>query len=393
MIPVWMLFLKTKNRIDLKELSFEEFHSVTQYCSKVLKEEEIFEMILSWVNDHQESRSQKYFDQLVQYVNFQRIDARYLSDKVVTNQYVTNSAVCLRQIVSQKLKLPAVGERLLLLGGLDVETSAVKYFQDSWQKCADSLKPIRRSAVASNATHVFVVDGSQRKGHIQVYDVDRDTWSITKNILKTPRCGATATIVYNNLYIFAGCDGHTSLSSTEAFVISGASILPCGPYEGLPDLKVARWNHASVSRNGEVYFIGGASSGNILSSFESIDASYTARSTELPSLIQARMGLSAVLYDSDLIAVGGYNSEGVLKNPVESYSFDIKQWTLMEPLMVEPRWGHCSAVYRGQILVVGGRNGDDDSVYDIEVYDPETKLWKIHSALGRSRYYSSLLVL
>ena len=174
----------------------------------------------------------------------------------------------------------------------------MKYFQDSWQNCADSLKPIRRSAVASNATHVFVVDGSQRKGHIQVYDVDRDTWSVKKNVLNTPRCGATATIVCNSLNIFAGCDGQTSLSSTESFVISGASISPCGPYEGLPDLKVARWNHTSVTRDGEVYFIGGASSGNILSSFESMNASWgIPRSTELPSLTRARMGLSAVLYD------------------------------------------------------------------------------------------------
>jgi len=281
---------------------------------------------------------------------------------------------------------------LLLLGGEeDVAHSVQKYEQDiGWQKCADSLKLIYYSAVASNSTHVFVVDGWNLKGHIQVYDVTRDTWSVIENVLKTPRYGATATIIDNKLYVSGGYDREDYLSSTEVFAISGSSCTPCD--DSIPDLKAPRHVHASVTRGDEIFFVGGCSSDcDLLSSFESINIS-SCVGTELPPLQQARSCPAAILYEDSLVVMGGEDDRHQALSSTESYFFDVKQWTMMVHSMTAPRFGHCAAVHKGQILVIGGWN-DSAPPDSIEVYDPETKQWHLHSTLSIPRLNSSLVTL
>jgi len=276
----------------------------------------------------------------------------------------------------------------LLLGGENTENSVEKYNGETWQKCADSLKPINGSAVASIKTHVFVVDGWNREGHIQVYDINRDTWSAIENILKVPRRSATATIINNKLYISCGCDSNNAcLSSTEVFAINGSSCVPCDDH-GMPDLKVARYYHASVTKNAEVYFIGGEM---VSSSCEVINIT-TREVSELPSLHQARCLPSAVIFNNNIVVMGGDDECLRTLVSVENYSFDTKQWTMMEPMTV-PRYGHCATVYKGQILVIGGKDENGDDVYNIEAYDPTTKQLVVYSRLTTPRHRSSVLKL
>jgi len=281
-------------------------------------------------------------------------------------------------------------ENFLLLGGQHSQHSVQKYFKDTWNTCADSPKPISRSAVATNNTHVFVVGGWKSEGHIQVYDVEKETWSVIEDILKTPRWDATATIINSKLYLSGGYDGNLNLPSTEVFTINGLSCVHCDDH-GIPDLKVRRSFHASVTIQDEIYFIGGTSGRGMtwLSSFEMINVT-TAESRELPSLNQARDSLSATVCDGKIFAVGGEEDYKVLDS-VESYSFDTKQWTMMKPLST-PRYNHCSVVHNGQILVIGGEC-DYHSVNSIEVYDAETQEWIIHSPLEMSRIYASVIII
>merc|ERR1712136_292722 len=203
----------------------------------------------------------------------------------------------------------------LLLGGENTENSVEKYNGETWQKCADSLKPINGSAVASIKTHVFVVDGWNREGHIQVYDINRDTWSAIENILKVPRRSASATIINNKLYLSGGWDSNNAhLSSTEVFAINGSLCTPCHDH-GIPDLKVARCNHASVTKNTEVYFVGGDTCNATLSSSscEVINVA-TREVSELPSLHQVRCDLSAVIFNNYVVVMGGYDNGDTTSN-------------------------------------------------------------------------------
>ena len=132
------------------------------------KSEEVFEMISNWINAYQEDEESQHFDELIEFVDFERLGPRYILDKIQNNDFVLNSIAALRPLVLHKLELQ---EKLLLLGGRDTQHSVQKCFKDSWQTCADAPEPISRAGVASNTTHVFVFSDWNTGGNIQVYEV------------------------------------------------------------------------------------------------------------------------------------------------------------------------------------------------------------------------------
>ena len=316
-------YLDVKNKLNLQEFTFEEFNTILRHKSDVLKAEETFEMISSWA-DHHPDETQR-FDQLFQFVHFERMEEKYISHKVVTNHLVMNSVAALQRLVVLRLGERPEDEKFLLLGGEKTKHCVQKYNNDAWQKCAESPRPIYRSAAASNSTHVFVADSLETQGHIQVYDISKDTWSYVENLLKTPRFSATATIIYNKLYLFGG-------SSSNDACLSSINVI-------------------------------------------------TGEPTELQPLHQARECLSAVLISKNIFVMGGNDSADTTLDSVEAYSLDTKQWTMLESMRV-PRWGHCATVYKGLVFVIGGKDDYRHAVNNIEVYDPDAKQWKIHIALS-----------
>ena len=320
------------------------------------------------------------------------MDATNDSEKKQTNDLLISSSTSLQRLDRQKMKSKPDEEKLLLLGGRIAPNSVQKFHKGTWQKCADSLKHIDQSAIASNDTHVFVVDGFDRVGHIQMYDIYKDTWSIAEDTLKIPRSRATATIIDSKLFLFGGF-GMDYLTSTEVFTISGSSCEPCESHD-LPDLKVKRCDHASVTRNNKVYFIGGTSSRGRLSFCESMNV-VTGESVEFPPLHQARSGMSAVLFNNNVVVMGGCGENRTITDSVETYSFDIKQWTMMEA-MTTPRYQHCAVIYKDELFVMGGQSDycDNEScTKSIEVYDPDTKKWKISRSLFAPVPFASVIKL
>jgi len=386
-------FLEVRSQLDLREFTFEEIYAVTKFSSEMIKSEEVFEMITNWVGDQPDDDKQNHFDLLIESVNFGWMDASYLSDKVTTNELILNS------VAGQKRLTTFGDEKLLLLGGVGAKHSVQKYVGDTWQKCADSLNPIHYATVASNESHVFVVGGRDAEGfevdHIQVYAIHNDTWSVLEHALKRPRLGAIAKIISNKLHVFGGF-ASVFLTSTEVFEINGSSLTRCEDHR-VPNLKKPRACPASVTNKEIVYFIGGGTTNREpLSSCEVINVT-SGEITELSPLNQARGCPSAVIFRSRIVVLGGAcgtcNSMNVLDS-VETYSFDTRQWSMMQP-MTTPRYRHCSTVYKGQLLVLGGQcdwwSSDDNN--NIEVYDPETKQWRIHSNLSKPRFSSLLLKL
>lgn len=384
-------FLKADNKLDLKKSTFKELHSLVSRSSDRLNSEEKFEMITSWISaNHQDDKKQQcHFDDLVQYVDFEAMKDGYVSNNIESNDLVKNSVVALQGLIARQKKKSQLDEKLLLLGGHDEDAeghSVQKLSQGAWQKCADSQKPIQHwSSVASSGSHVFVIDGRNEESHLQVYDINKDTWSVVESILQTPRRGATAAIIGSKLYLFGGYRGQTVLSSAEVLDISECETtvtrVSCDDHR-IPDLRVARRDHASVTtkHDSQVYFIAGATAGLVrLSSCESINVATCESSDNLPALHQARVGLSAVEFDNSIIAMGGWDEKTL--DSVESLSLSTNQWTVVPPMAV-PRYTHCTAVYNRQLFVIGGKTISGNAS-DIEVYDPNSN--ESNSFLAESR--------
>jgi len=410
-------FLNMKGQIDLREFSFEEFQAVIEHSSSsemLTKSEEVFEMVSNWIDTQQDDgMKQQHFDELIQFVDFETMQETYVSEKIMTNNLILNSHVALQSLVDLKLEEQANQKKMLWLGG-DYQIHCVrKYVESSWK----TLRQVIRSAVATNGTHVFVVDGDHAQGCIQVYDIAKDTWSVLENILKESRWASTATIIDSKLYVTGGfmrgsswtpIDDHgiadlqaprdevyfidrTSkrlFSITEVFNISGSSCTTCDNY-GIPDLKVARFDHAIVTKDNEIYFIGGRSSKGVSSSCEAINV-LTKEWKELPSLHQARCELSAVINNRSIIAIGGCDENLSCLDSVESFSLDTNQWTVMEP-MITPRRGHRATVFEGQIFVLGGQDGSYRDLNHVEIYDSNAKQWQAHSTVTNSRTLAYIL--
>jgi len=288
------------------------------------------------------------------------------------------------------------------------------------------LKPAHRSGVATNGTHLFVVDGQDLHGHIQVWNVRRNVWTLLEHMLKTPRQGATATIINGRLYVTGGHGWYRrrtddrdpfglhqaphSLSyvpSTEVFDVTDGSSCCCTPVRdhGVPDLEEARGFHASVTRSDTIYIIGGKSeeetspidvADSVLSSCECLNVS-TRTSARLPSLRQGRYDLAAVLWgcDDGILAIGGIGpGQAVDPIDVESYNFETQQWSALRSMtMTAPRYGHCAVVCnKNKLFVIGGWSGKG-YVNNVEVFDPENEKWEIQSTLSTPVFASSALKL
>lgn len=366
-------FLQAETEFDFDKLTFEEFRTFIKRGSDLLQNDKVFKMITAWIATHQ---NQQYFDELVEFVDLDDVEAEHILDNTTTKDLVLNSNSVLRRRFTLKLVAEPDDEKLLSLGSEHAKYSVQKYHRRAWHKCTSSQKPIYYSAVASSDTHVFVIDGSHEEGFIQMYDINKDIWSYVEHILKTPRYGATATIIGSRLYLSAGSGAGCYLSSTEVFEISADSCVRCHDHY-VPDLKVARCYHASVTLNEIVYFIGGTAAGKrILSSCESINV-VTRQSVQLPSLYQGRSGLSAVVFDGSIIATGGFADETRLSS-VERFSFVTNQWTTMQAMAV-PRHEHSALVFRSKLFVIGGDGGSNEEFDTSEVYDASTDKWKVHS--------------
>jgi len=408
-------FLEMKSQIDLKELLFEEFQTVIEKSSSEMsKSEEVFAMISNWIDTSQnDGMKQQHFDELVRFVDFETMQETYVSEEVMTNNLILNSYVALQRLLDLKLEEQANQKKMLWLGGDHQIHCVRRYVESSWK----TLKQVIRSAVASNGTHVFVVDGDHAQGCIQVYDIARDTWSVLENVLKASRWASTATIIDNKLYVSGGfmrqsswtpIDDHgvadlqvpkddvyfidrTSkclFATTEVFNINGSSCTPCDDH-GVANLKVARFDHASVTKDSEIYFIGGRSAQGVSSSCEALNV-LTKEWKELPCLQQARCELSAAVNGRSIIAIGGCDENLSCLDSVECYSLDIKQWTMLQP-MTTPRRGHRATFYEGEIFVLGGQDGSYRDLNHVEIYDLNMKQWQAHSTVTKPRTLAHIL--
>ena len=214
-----------------------------------------------------------------------------------------------------------------------------------------------------------------------------DSWTLLKDILKTPRWGASAVIVDRKLYVVGGrgsfCERTVYPVSIEVFKVSG---LHCAPVcDDLPlDLKQARTDHVVLSRSGVLYVIGGIKCSSILDSCESIDTT-SALHYDMANMHKCRGGLAAVILEDHIIALGGQTSFNKGSQSVESFSFVSKQWTFIES-MISSRYDHCACVFNNKIFVLGGHGSST-----IEVYDPLCKKWKVHEKLSVRRFRCSIV--
>lgn len=178
-----------------------------------------------------------------------------------------------------------------------------------------------------------------------------------------------------------------TLAATCALLLSAsnAEAQTCG-WEARAPMPTARFAHSSVTVNGKIYAIGGAS--NLedpraeVEVYDPATDTWEARAA-MPAAA-AYFGLDAI--DRRIYRVGGVEVGG-LTDRLTAYDIDTDTWTDLEPLPVTAAYVTATAL-DGKLYAVGGATEDGDDIVllsSVHRYDPVADEWTAVAPLPRPR--------
>lgn len=358
---------------NFKQASFLEMYDILKSEPEKLNGENTIRVVLSWVVFDEPARTEK-LGALLELVSFKSVSRPFIEEEVTSGKYMRVGPEIVR-FINEKL----AERRIVVVSewGWTVENAVFKYcpVKKEILHCSTPPFPCDKSAAVLDEDHIVVVGKYRFRSplHIQIYCVPKNRWFVAESVISQPRFPTAIAIAQGVLFIIAGLDiTGAFMNSVEGYHVTPQS---CSrqPIE-FPSLKVARARHALITRNDQIYIIGGFNF-DYLKSCEVLDPSTrTIRDTGMLNHGRHGHAASVTSCGNYIIVSGGYDSHGVAITSVESYSFATEMWTVYRPL-IHARWGHSSCSFDGKLYVIGGYGKYASSV---EIYDPMTSQWSLH---------------
>jgi DNA-binding CsgD family transcriptional regulator len=183
--------------------------------------------------------------------------------------------------------------------------------------------------------------------------------------------------------------------STENGPIPSPTVFPREWSQGV-DLPMERTGLALVADGSDLYAIGGADGGSVLSDtlrYDTRQLAWVAMAAKPTAVRDARAVLAAVRHEDGgsvrrgIVVPGGCGADGRATDVTEVYDPDADRWVAAQPVP-EPVCAYALAELRGQVYLFGGRSGEDPSTATNRVwrYDPAVDRWfeEEPMPLGRS---------
>lgn len=208
-----------------------------------------------------------------------------------------------------------------------------------------------------------------------------------------------ASVVYNSyLYFIGGATGTTPFNFVQYVPINADGSLGTWAPGGATSINTARWGHTAFAYNGYMYVIGGTTGSSILNDvqYAPINANGTlgtwSTTTNLPS---SRYYHTAAVYNGNVYIMGGC-STGALSctaylNDVQYAPINangtIGSWTSTTPFTTARR-SHTSVQYNGYLYVIGGYSGSvqSDVQYAAINSDGTVGTWMTTTSMLAGRY-------
>ena len=191
------------------------------------------------------------------------------------------------------------------------------------------------------------------------------------------------------VFISGGYNCINSSTSTEIYDYANNSVR-----KG-PDMKVARWEHASVTLpNGDITIFGGYNSKmnpKQLSSCEVFNVKSNSFS-EIGNMINNRERPAAVLLPNGLVLIIGGANDFMYLSSCEFYDPLSKTFSRSKAQMTIGRGYHTASLLPdGKVLVCGGSDGYANLL--TEIYDPSADSFSAGPLLTVKRYYHTATTL
>ncbi len=212
-----------------------------------------------------------------------------------------------------------------------------------------------------------------------VFAADPNTWT-TKAPMETGRYDHEAVVLDGQVYIIGGqTTGAATLNSVEQYNPVTDTWTTKAP------MTYARYGHQVSVVDGKIYTIGGMGSSGSMYSLEEYNPSTNTWSTKA-SMNTGRGYFATAVVNGKIYAMGGSSVKSV-----EEYDPANNIWTTKAPMSVD-RMQFKVAVVNGKIFAIGGKSSTG-SLNSVEEYDPATNTWtpKASMNIGRANFQMATL--
>ena len=295
----------------------------------VENENPVFEAVVAWVKHDEEARKSS-FSRLAGSLRLAHCSPAFLKE-VVAKEPLMESC--------HKLLLD------VLLGETPPEATQAR-----------SGKGKHYAATAHTPTDTIVILGGTADNGTKCWVLKNGEWKINAQfVMPVERLDWFGVCLQGqDVFITGGYSGKYQKASNKCWKLS----FPSMQWTALPDLNVARYDHASVCVGGDVYVIGGTSSYQDIGSLECLDnADMWRLMYGMPLALSA---CSAIHVEENIIIWGGqyYNRQSLRTTSVNialCYNIATQTWTKM-PSLPKPGAGLSSLVWGNTIYVVDAEN-------------------------------------
>ncbi|XP_077293267.1 uncharacterized protein LOC143916177 isoform X1 [Arctopsyche grandis] len=223
---------------------------------------------------------------------------------------------------------------------------------------------------------ILGADDFDEAGIIESYIPSTNKWSIYLNIDKRLRDFASV-IFDNKLFIFGG-ETDDGITNMVWCIDLGNKELP--PIQVSP-MKEKRKRATAIVADSQIYIIGGYNGRNVLRNVEQYDP-FSKTSKYVANMNRKRQFHATVIVkyvDSQIYVIGGHDGENELKD-VEFYCSKAKKWTNINP-MKSNRSQMAAVVLKDYIYTFGGYDGST-ALNLIDRFDIKNPSWESFGTLN-----------
>ena len=352
---------KTEEFLNMSSKEVEEWISSDEI--DVSAEEDVFSIILSWVN-HIKRERKKYFAELFRHVRLVYVLRDNLVSDFVTNELVKQSQCC-----------------------LDLVNEAVNLIDSQKNLCKLSVTPRR-----SLETPVIIACTGK---HVLCHFPREDTWCRLRDTLPQVQ-----TYIFHSLQV-ASCRGKILFVVKQGDRPSSLSFITydslCNCWTSIP-YKDNRYFHKIFARNDdEIYAL--LSDNQLPGQGDHIpyitkykpESNLWENISSLPSERRHVEGICIVANDNFICFLGGGTMPGsdIALSDADRYDLSKNKWDKIADMQEARKWA-CGATAHGQIFIAGGVNlqchFSNMMSKSCEVYSETTNKWQYIASLRVPRY-------
>ena len=377
-------------------------------------EEDIFEIILEWIEQNQEER-EPCFAELFRHVRLSSISQQYLYTKLMCHELVQGNGEC-RQILMDEVRWRALyagqeispqrprtclqthDDAIITCGGLSpderIRNLTLCYIPStkSWYQLAPMLTRRFRHGFAACQGFVYAIGGKGEDSvhcSVERYDPRTNTWGYVAPLAKKVTLVGTATL-QGLLYIAGGIEftteqGRRRCDTVQRYNPSTNSWTTVAP------LRSRRSSVCLVTDTHYLYSIGGLADDGFISDVDRYDPKLNIW-TQMAPMSEQRGCACGVCLENKIYVFGGtvdpFSSNALVS--CEVYDITLNEWQSIASMQV-PRFHSSAVLLRDQIYLFGGIGSQSVVRHNsrmVECYDARSNNWvDAHSMPYNETYF------